>query len=107
VNLDRATLSGAKLIGAEFGPILIRGTRDQLWPASLLKVRFDQADLVAANFSGAKLRDASFCGANLKGAKFGGADLSGADFTDANCEGADFSGASTHSTRGLVAPAMH
>ena len=119
-NFSNATLKGASLIetemmdgicdGADFSGARVAANMSR---ASLLRARFDAADLAAHGrgllnhgvFTSAKLDGASFKTANLaravfefaslREADFAGADLSGsalagADMTGANVAGADF-----------------
>ena len=78
-NFTQARLSGAKLRGARFEPLLVGKDR-------LLKTEFTGANLRYTDFTGANLRDADFAGADLSYANFSGSDLEGAGFRESILE---------------------
>lgn len=77
-KLDKADLSRAKLLKAQFGG------------ASLRETNLDRADLSGATFDDAVLASAKATNANFLRAAFDRADLSDADFTGSNLYGAGF-----------------
>ena len=81
VNLRRADLPGADLIGADL-------RRANLSDANLYRTNLTGADLTGANLS-----SANFFGADLSRVDLSGADLSGAYLTSANLSSADLTGA--------------
>lgn len=76
VNLSRANLSGAVLLGA-----------------NLRRVDFREANLVNANMGGANLSESILCGAMLSSANLSGADLNTTNLEGAFLYGADLRGA--------------
>ena len=87
-DLHQATITGAKIDGADFGYVLtdgltsggLVGTPAHLMPSARLLSGYLVAPLV--NLTGAGLADLDLSGMNLNGTNFSGADLSGADLSD-------------------------
>jgi hypothetical protein len=90
-NLYRATLSGADLYRANLSGANL--SRANLYRATLSGADLYRADLSGANLSGANLSGAYLSGAYLSGETLGGADLSGAYLSGVYLSGADLSGA--------------
>ena len=93
VRLERATLNGANLAGADLSPLISTGSSGRVWQSALSYARFRKADLTDAKLIGAVLKGACFDDANLRDA-----DLSEAEVADASFRGADLTGAKLDGT---------
>ena len=99
-NLERASLSEAKLQGASLSEANLNRAdliRSKLQGASLIGANLQGASLIGANLQGASLSEANLQGAFLIGANLQGASLREAKlqgvYLEANLEGADLFGA--------------
>ena len=86
-DLDRADLSGGKLMEADLTKAVLLGV--DLFGADLTQADLFGANLAQADLFGADLTQADLFGADLSGADLSGADLSGADLTEAVLFGAN------------------
>ena len=91
INLFRAMLRHANLVGADLTGALLTGAN--LSNAVITEAKLTGASAVETDFWGALLTDTDLTGADLDGAKFNHAKLWGADLTDANLNAADFTNA--------------
>lgn len=111
INLQRADLTGAWLVGANLDDVPMEGARladacliraslggTRLAEAWLIDARLSRAVLIETDLTGANLMAADLTGASLSqvalpGANMTGADLRGAAFVQTDLSGADLTGA--------------
>ena len=95
-DFTEASLVSVKFVEADCNKVCFESARlvnADFQGATCTEALFVDAYIEGADFRGANCTRASFLGADLSGADFSGADLSGADFTDADLSEAKFTGA--------------